>query len=717
MLSGLTAHLKNSIKRQLIVALMGLMLFGVLLLAIVFYFQSRSVALSQMRESYKNLGIMVAKLSSYDIQFNRSALKQTAQRMADSDSSLLWVQVVDADGKSLGSAGKLKVAPYKTLPPLKGTKGAIENITTPKGDGILVRTPIGTVISSSGSLGELGFETPQPAVRGAVKKKALGELRLVVDLAPLSQLKRRYLAFGALILALVFVVGLVVSIAITRYFTAPIFELTEYARKIAAGNLHGFKGTKTRQDELGLLVASFQEMTENLIRIVQETREAFHRVEDGTESVKAHLSATLENTKEQEAGSTEVRDKVGSIQLAVDQIAKLMEGLSALAEEVSSSVLEMIASIDEIASNTESLNDALNTSASTLTQNVAANKQIDASAEQLNRFVEETSSAMTEMEGSIRQIDENASNTRQATERVAEEAKSGIRAIQQSNESMEELRRSFENTAVKMSALGKESREAGNILAVIDEVMEQTHLLALNAAIIAAQAGERGKPFAVVASEIKELATKTSVSTGEIAEIINAVQSGVKEVVDSVAGQRDLVVNTAEAYGEAAKVFSRIKEGVEPSLQMVQEIARATAEQTKGAASIVKATEQLRELAHQLRQATKEQALGSEQILEAQNRISALSEEMKRGISEQSTGSALIRKAMDRLTSSVTEVLSQTQDQRRAGKVVDKTMGVFARRGKASVASLEEAADQMDALATRAEEASSIFSHFKIGER
>jgi len=393
-----------------------------------------------------------------------------------------------------------------------------------------------------------------------------------------------------------------------------------------------------------------------------------------------------------------------------------MEGLSELAEEVSSSVLQMAASIDQIAANTQGLNDAVGTVATTMTQNVAANREVDASTETLNRFVEDTSAAMTEMEGSIRQIEENAARTRKATEAVASEAQAGAKAMEDSRSSVEQLRSSFASTTEVMKLLGRRSQEVGNILAVIDEVMEQTHLLALNAAIIAAQAGEHGKPFAVVAGEIKGLAEKTSVSTREISTIIDSVQRDVQQAIHAVESQRAIVDETVAVAREGLGVFARIQEAVKPSLQMVQEIARATSEQTKGATGIVRSTERLRDLAHQLRQATKEQTLGSEQILEAVNRIRSLSLEVRRATSEQSAGSALIRQAMDRLTSAVADVMGQNQVQSNSGLAVERAMGSLAEKSQAIARRVQESSDLAASLSQRAEALSRSMSRFRIEE-
>lgn len=701
--------LRQSIRMQLLAVLLGLVLIGSLMLAVVFYVQARHTALDQMRKSYEGLAKTAASLSAYDMQFNKAGLKNTVRDMAAADGNLLWLEFADAGGKVLETGGPLKSAPYGVLPPRTGAN-SITTIAAPEGSALLVRSPIlSAAAPAAAGLGDIGFEQAAPQ-----QAQELGELRLAVSLKPLADLRRGYVFFGAFIILIVLAFGGVIAVGITRYFVSPLTSLTKYSEKVASGHLAAYEGAIKRKDELGRLVSSFQSMAGGLGKIVQEIREAFQRVEEGTQAVRRNLATTLANIQEQDASSRQVVERITAIEKSVAEVTRLMEGLSQLAEEVSSSVLQMIASIDQIASNTEGLTESMNTAASTLSQNVAAIREIDASAENLNRFVEEASAAMSEMEASIRQIEENAGKTRKATEQVAGEAASGARSVAESSKAVQKLQASFEDTVKVMNLLGRRSEEVGQILAVIDEVMEQTHLLALNAAIIAAQAGEHGKSFAVVADEIKELAGKTSVSTREIATLIDAVQRDVKQAVQSVSAQSGLVEQSVAVSEQTAKAFERIQGAVDPSLRMVQEIARATAEQAKGASSIVRSTEQLRDLAHQLRRGTKEQSLGSQQILDAVNRIRTLSEDMKRATGEQAAGSAIIRQAMDRLTAAVAEVLALNLAQKKASEEVEEVMAAFGKSNQASLLSTKEASRQVEALAQRSEEVARSMSRFHV---
>jgi methyl-accepting chemotaxis protein len=698
----------GSVRGQILAVLVGLLFLGSLAQALLFYAKSRSVAMGQIQESYKSLGVMVGNLSGYDLQFNKQGLKGTIDGMLKADPNILWAEFDDSSGKTLQSGGPLGKAPYE---PFSGLPAGVTVTSqkTDKGAALLIRVPIRKAAEAATPVGEFGFDTP-----GKVSgPQDLGEMRMVVALSGLATLRRGYLIFGLLAILATMALGTFLSYLVTSYLTAPIYSLTSLAKRIAGGDLTAAAEVERRRDELGRLTQSFREMSGQLASMIRDIRGAFQRVEADTQAVRGQLERNLEHAGEQDNASKAVSASLQAIQNSVVEVSRQMEGLSQLAEEVSSSVLEMITSIEEIAASADGLTDQVNKAASTLSQNVAAQRQISASAVTLNRFVEETSAAMTQMGSSIRQIEQNALRTREAAENASSEAKSGVVAVERSAQSVKELQGSFGKTVEAMRLLGQRSEEVGNILSVIDEVMEQTHLLALNAAIIAAQAGEHGKSFAVVASEIRGLAEKTSLSTREIASLVSSVQAEVHKAVESVTTQTAILEESVSASSATAASFKRIEQSVAPAVQMVQEIARATVEQSRSAEGVAKSLEQVRDLAHQVGKATSEQTQSSGQILEAVNRIRSLAEEVKRATKEQSTGSAMIRDAMERLTSAVAEVLSQASTQMEAAKGGGKAVEEFARASQASVAIVREARAQMEALSTRAEETGRELARFR----
>lgn len=721
--------ISSSIRYQIIALIVIISFFVAFLLATVFYVRARKISLSQMEESYKSLVTMIASSSAYDIQFNRKAIPELAKKIADSDRNILLVEFTSANGEIIAISGPLnkslseegienkescrKACHIKGSEKPEKSEMVLSVKSRSKGKALLAVGVIKVLAKEEAISPEFGFEAVSPT-KG--KENYLGEVRILISLQALSELQQSYFLLGLILVILATFLGGIFAYGFSNYLTQSFRTPIELAKKISEGDLTEFKVSFEVKGELGELFSAFKNMSLQLASVIRRIRDAFNKVETDTRSVRQQLLKTMENTEKQTQATSLVINNITQIEKSIKEVAAHMEDLAGLAEEVSSSVLEMIASIEEIAKSADGLTESVNASASTLAQNTTAVKEIDASADQIHRFVEDTSTAMIEMESSIRQIEQNSLSMRQAVESASHEAQSGVEVVGHSASTISELQGSFLSVKEAMKSLGKRSEEIGNILSVIDDVMEQTHLLALNAAIIAAQAGEQGKAFSVVAGEIRSLAEKTSVSTREIATLIDSVQQEVNRAIDLVNSQSSLVEETVKSSEATASSFKRIYSSLTPAVMMTQEINRAIQEQSKGTQSILKSVEQLRNLAFQLTRATKEQSLGSEQILKEVNRIRNLAEEVKRATKEQSIGSSLIRKAMDKLTSATSSVLKLTKEQKIAAEAVEESIKTFRKISEENSMLIKEASEKVEVLTKRAEEAGREVGHFKVGQ-
>ncbi|MFN3395573.1 MAG: phosphate/phosphite/phosphonate ABC transporter substrate-binding protein, partial [Thermodesulfovibrionales bacterium] len=237
------------------------------------------------------------------------------------------------------------------------------------------------------------------------------------------------------------------------------------------------------------------------------------------------------------------------------------------------------------------------------------------------------------------------------------------------------IKSSVERTAELIRKLGGRSDEIGKILTVIDEVTDQTTLLALNAAILAAQAGEHGKGFSVVADEIKDLAERTAFSTQEISALIQSVQGEVKSAVEAMqeglssvdegfrlareAGDAlskilesskrssEMAMSIERSTTEQSKAARLVTEAMERVKNMTEQIAKATSEQSKGILLIMKATEKIRDVSLHLTKATEEQAISSKQISQAMEIASDRSQQISKALSEHKIGTRHILNTID----------------------------------------------------------------------
>lgn len=278
---------------------------------------------------------------------------------------------------------------------------------------------------------------------------------------------------------------------------------------------------------------------------------------------------------------------------------------------------------------------------------VTSVQQVAKSVDALRFTAEETSSSMNEMDVTIEQVKENADGAARLSEDVSQDAERGVDAVSRALDEINLIKRTAEETVAVMARLGEHIAAIGKITKVIDEITERTNLLALNAAILAAQAGEHGKGFAVVADEIKDLAERAAESTREIAGLIETVQHESRNAVASVergASTVDRGVKVSHATGEALR---KIVESSRRSTAMVRAIARATVEQARGSRQVAEAFLKVTETVQQVAAMTGQQHRGAEQAQRSAESVRKALTAVERATQEQTRGARQLSAAVE----------------------------------------------------------------------
>lgn len=247
--------------------------------------------------------------------------------------------------------------------------------------------------------------------------------------------------------------------------------------------------------------------------------------------------------------------------------------VAAVARQVNRFVEFLQGMISEAQTHTNNMNQVINR----LTANARQTKN---SAQHQQQAVEQVHTAVSELQNAIHEIANSAQQTSGTADQASQDVTSSGQAIEKSSSQINTLSSDMQNVVQLISELEAESGNIVSVLDVIGGIAEQTNLLALNAAIEAARAGEAGRGFAVVADEVRTLASKTQQSTQDIQEMIDRLQNGVNNAVQAMQRANDQVSNTVDSAGKASEALTKIVGAITDINDMSTSIAASTEEQS-----------------------------------------------------------------------------------------------------------------------------------------
>jgi methyl-accepting chemotaxis protein len=329
-------------------------------------------------------------------------------------------------------------------------------------------------------------------------------------------------------------------------------------------------------------------------------------------------------------------------------VASGAESLSLSAVDTSSAISQMKQAIERVSESSNVFEASTNEAASSIEEMFANIKEISQALESLSSSSEGIASSVSEVNTTVKEIEEHATRSVGLSEQVVVDASDkGEAAAHAATEGMEDIRRSVGVLSEVINVLGKRSVDIGTILSVIEEVTERTTLLSLNAAILAAQAGEHGKSFSVVADEIKSLAERTAHSTREISQLINSVQTETRSSV-KMAGEGLLAVEKGlTLVGEVHEALKGITQSSLASTEMSKAIQRSTSEESQAIRQINDAVVEMTKQVEKISNALQEQNRGGKFVIEQTETMKEMSHHVKTALGEQRDGSRQIASAVE----------------------------------------------------------------------
>jgi len=411
-----------------------------------------------------------------------------------------------------------------------------------------------------------------------------GEWTLIMEvqkreiLAPMNEvLFRMGVIAGLFFLALIAAVGFISDQNIAR----PIGHIIDVFDQIGMGNYEA-RAEVTSEDELGTMAASLNAMLDSLLPLVQ-TREERDAMQASIVKLLDEISGVAEGdlTTEVEVTTDVTRPIATAFNSMIVQLREIVRGVQEVTLQVSSSANEIQTTAEHLVQSSE------------------------AQATQIT----DTSSAIEEMAVSIQQVSETTALSATVGEQATANAQQGAQAVQVTIESMNRIRDQVQETAKRIKRLGESSQEIGDIVQLIRGIAKRTSILALNASLEAAMAGEAGRGFAVVAEDVKRLAERSTEATKQIETLIGMTQNETNEAVAAMEAATQEVVEGSELADQAGQALSEIENVSNRLAELIQSISMAAKQQARGSETLAASMGVISEVTQQMAAGTKQAAV------------------------------------------------------------------------------------------------------------
>ncbi|MCM2271275.1 MAG: methyl-accepting chemotaxis protein [candidate division Zixibacteria bacterium] len=413
------------------------------------------------------------------------------------------------------------------------------------------------------------------------KERPLGALVIKSDLSALDKRLRWFTQVSLMIALIIGGLSLVIVMIFQRMISRPIVHLAEAANAIGVGDVNQ-KVDYQSADEIGKLYGAFRNL------------QAYIRELAGVAEKVAANDLTVRVTPKSEKDILSI-----SFQSMVTSLSKMVGQLR-------SSTSEMVSAASEIsASSTQMLK--------------GARDQADQ--------IRGVSTAIEEISSTIMASAENVQEATSASKTASDSAGAGGKLVDDTIKGMAKIESVVRESAQTISKLAQSSQQIGQIVNVINDIADQTNLLALNAAIEAARAGEQGRGFAVVADEVRKLAERTGKATGEIVQMVRAIQDETVEAVEAVKLGIQDVDRGRELANRAGDNLQEIVHVTHQVMGMIQQVALAAKEQSSAA-------EEISRNINQISTVTRETALGAEQSSAAASQLNHQAETLRKMVEQ-----------------------------------------------------------------------------------
>ena len=463
---------------------------------------------------------------------------------------------------------------------------------------------------------------------------------------------------ASVVIILVSILAIVIIVVfVTRSIARSIREMAEVAGKLAVGNLNQQVVVKGK-DEIGLLAKSFQQ----IIKYQSEMAGTARQIASG--DLTGNVKALSENDELGLAFTTmieKLNTTVGQVSQSALNLDEAANQLASASNQAGQATSQISTTIQQVAKGTTDQAGAITRTAAAVEQMSQAIEGVAKGAQEQSQAVARAAEITEQINQAIKQVAGNAEAVTKDSALASEAARKGSETVEHTLSGMQSIKTKVGLSAAKVQEMGTRSQEIGAIVETIEDIASQTNLLALNAAIEAARAGEHGKGFAVVADEVRKLAERSSLATKEIGGLINGIQNTVDEAVKAMEeGSKEVEngVANANAAGDALTDILNAAEAVNKQASLASE---ASSRMKIASEELVVAVDSVSAVVEQNTASTEQMAANSGEVNQAIESIASVSEENSAAIEEVSASTEEMTAQVEEVTASASELSSMAQ--------------------------------------------------------
>jgi methyl-accepting chemotaxis protein len=487
------------------------------------------------------------------------------------------------------------------------------------------------------------------------------------DIDEAFQAVNKQILTSIILIAIAIVIIVIIAFILANSISKPLKVMAYGMDKLGLGEVNDDidinikKKIMERKDELGLLGKGIKNTEEYFIEMSEISNEI----------AKGNLTVNVTPHSEKDVFGnsfvhmiSNLRDQIGQLARASENLGNSSTELAVISNQAGQATSQIAATIQQVASGTTQQSQSVSLTASSVEQMTRTIQGVASGAQDQAQAAAKASVSTGQLSGSIQQVTGNAKAVTEQAQKAAQAAQDGQIKVEETIRGMQSIRSSVEQSSVAIEEMGKRSDQIGMIVETIQDIASQTNLLALNAAIEAARAGEHGKGFAVVADEVRKLAERSASATQEISTLITSIQNTVNEAVSAMQSSAQQVENGVNQANQSGFALSTILETIETVTQQAQQAAQAAETMNYASNELVSAVDSVSAVIEENTAATEEMTASSFEVSQAIENIASISEENSAAVEEVSASAEEMSAQVQEVSASAQALASLAEELR-----------------------------------------------------